>query len=343
MFLNNILIGLLTHVKNIGGNYIFKSIAKAERRFASKMYGGRTVDSVAEFEADAMAFGEHMATTALWKSFFQDFNKLSLKRPKEFYNNFPAFKSSIAGSKVESPPNAFSSKGFGIEKENVLTKTFDVLGTILTFDRIPYKGLQSADNYFKTAAYVSELYALAYRETLKLVKTNGIPKEKAADILASLVSNPPEFMTKAAYNAALEKTFQTQLTNRNDVVGDLTNVVQKIKTTKALNPVTIITSQWFPFLRTPANIVGSSMERMPFLYANRILRSYREALRKGGAEAELAKAKAATGWAFMSTFVPLGYFGVFGGSDVVDYGGRDGYLLKQASGKQPKVLGFIIF
>ena len=53
-----------------------------------------------------------------------------------------------------------------------------------------------------------------------------------------------------------------------------------------------------------------------FLYANRILRSYREALRKGGAEAELAKAKAATGWAFMSTFVPLGYFGVFGGSDV---------------------------
>ena len=79
MFLNNILIGLLTHVKNIGGNYIFKSIAKAERRFASKMYGGRTVDSVAEFEADAMAFGEHMATTALWKSFFKILINLVLK------------------------------------------------------------------------------------------------------------------------------------------------------------------------------------------------------------------------------------------------------------------------
>ena len=45
------------------------------------------------------------------------------------------------------------------------------------------------------------------------------------------------------------------------------------------------------------------------MYANRILRSYREALRKAGAEAELAKAKAALGWGFMSTFVPLGYFG----------------------------------
>ena len=82
---------------------------------------------------------------------------------------------------------------------------------------------------------------------------------------------------------------------------------------------------------------------MPFLGANRILRSYREALAKGGAEAELAKAKAVMGWGFMATFVPLGYFGIFGGSDVAKYNGREGYLLKQASGKQPKVLGFIIF
>ena len=49
-------------------------------------------------------------------------------------------------------------------------------------------------------------------------------------------------------------------------------------------------------LRTPGNIVGASIERMPFLGANRILRSYREALAKGGAEAELAKAKAVMGW-----------------------------------------------
>ena len=30
MFLNNILVGVLTHVKNIGGNFIFKSIQRAE-------------------------------------------------------------------------------------------------------------------------------------------------------------------------------------------------------------------------------------------------------------------------------------------------------------------------
>ena len=344
MFLNNILIGILTHVKNVGGNFIFKSLARGERRYAAKRFGGKTVDSVAEYEADAMAFGEHLATTNMWRALNRDFSKLSFKRPIEMYKNFPSISSSIAGTKFESPPNAFSSQGFGIEKntglKNVLGTSIDVLGKVLTFDRIPYRFLQTADNYFKNQAYQSELYARAYRETLKLVKTNGIPKEKAADVLASLVTNPPEFMTKAAYEAALERTFQTPLGKRNDAVGDLTNLVSNIKNAKVLNPITIITSQWFPFLRTPGNIVGSSMERMPFLGANRILRSYREALRTPGAEAELAKAKAATGWAFMATFVPLGYFGVFGGSDVATYNGREGYLLKQASGKQPKAFRF---
>ena len=65
---------------------------------------------------------------------------------------------------------------------------------------------------------------------------------------------------------------------------------------------------------------------MPFLYANRILRSYRKQLAAGGAEAELAKAKAAMGWAFMMTFVPMGYFGMFHGSDP-DVRGRKKYQL----------------
>ena len=340
MFLNNILVGILTHVKNVGGNFIFKSIQRAERRYASKVYGGKTVDSVAEFEADAAAFGEHMAATNMFRAFSQDFKKLSIFKPINSYRNFPTINSNIAGTKFEAPPNAFSADGFGLEKntklKSVLGKAIDVLGRILTFDRIPYRFLQGADNYFKNRAYQAELYALAYRETLKLVKTNGIPKEKAADVLASLITNPPDFITKAAYDNALELTFQTPLSKRNDAVGDLTNIVSKLKNEKVLNPITIITSQWFPFLRTPGNIVGSSIERMPFLGANRILRSYKEQLRKGGAEAELAKAKAATGWAFMATFVPLGYFGIFGGSDVAKYNGREGYLLKQASGKQPK-------
>ena len=73
--------------------------------------------------------------------------------------------------------------------------------------------------------------------------------------------------------------------------------------------------------------------------ANRILRSYRKALSTPGAEAEIAKAKAAMGWAFMAAFVPLGYFGVFSGSDV-DVSGRKKYQLKKAGNRQPKSFRF---
>ena len=76
MFLNNILVGILTHVKNIGGNFIFKTIQRAERSYASKVYGGKTVDSVAEFEDDAAAFGEHMAAFNMFRAFSQDFKKV---------------------------------------------------------------------------------------------------------------------------------------------------------------------------------------------------------------------------------------------------------------------------
>ena len=158
VFLNNILIGILTHVKNVGGNFIFKSLARGERRYAAARFGGKTVDSVAEYEADAMAFGEHLATTNMWRALNRDFSKLSFKRPIEMYKNFPGISSSIAGTKFESPPNAFSSQGFGIEKntglKNVLGTSIDVLGKFLTFDRIPYKFLQTADNYFKNQAYL---------------------------------------------------------------------------------------------------------------------------------------------------------------------------------------------
>jgi len=45
------------------------------------------------------------------------------------------------------------------------------------------------------------------------------------------------------------------------------------------------------------------------------------------------------GWAFISTFGPLGYFGVFHGSDP-DVRGRDKYELKKAANKQPKSFRF---
>ena len=91
-------------------------------------------------------------------------------------------------------------------------------------------------------------------------------------------------------------------------------------------------------MRTPTNIATAALERMPI--ANRvILKSYRDELAAGGARAEMAKAKAALGWGFMSTFGLLGYYGVFSGGDI-DVRGRKNYQLKKAANKQPKSFRF---
>ena len=328
IFLNNILSGTLTHVKNIGGNYIFKTIERMERSYASRIYGGKTIDSVAEFEDVAQAFGEHVTMMNMWRGFSQKMKSLKAFQSSPFktYKNLPGIENKIAGTKFEAPVDAFSSEAFGINSASWYGTVFDVMGRVFTLDRIPYKFLQNADNFFKNASYQSEIYALGFRETLKQVKLGMLPKNKAADYLAALVTNPPESFTKKAYETALRRTFQTPLSKRDDALGDVASAIQDLKVSKGLNPLSIVSSQYFTFLRTPTNITGSALERMPG--ANRILRSYRKALSTPGAEAEIAKAKAAMGWAFMAAFVPLGYFGVFSGSDV-NVSGRKRYQLKK--------------
>ena len=336
VFLNNILSGTLTHVKNIGGNWIYKALERAERVYAARMYGGKSIDSVAEFEDVAQAFGEHIVTSNMIKAFNSKlFTINTLKNPLK---NFPGFESKISGTKFESPVHAFSAQEFGINEKSIYGKFFDVAGRILTFDRIPYKVLQGADNYFKNAAYYSEIYALAFRETLKQVKTGNLPMNKASDAMAALITDPPESFTTAAYDTALKRTFQTPLSKGNNIVSDVAEGIQKIKKSKGFNPLTIFSSQYFTFMRTPTNIATAALERMPI--ANRIiLKSYREELSAGGARAEMAKAKAALGWGFMSTFGLLGYYGVFSGGDI-DVRGRKNYQLKKAANKQPKSFRF---
>jgi hypothetical protein len=334
VFLNNILSGTLTFVKNIGGNWIYKAMEKLERRYATFRFGGKTLDSVAEYEHIAQSFGEHLATANMWRSFSQKWKSVNvLKNP---FRNVPGFDATVQGTKFESPVDAFSAQGFGMDKNSIMGKVVDVSGTILTMDRIPYKFLQNTDNWFKTQAFQSEMYALAFRETVKRVKM-GLPMDKASDYLAALITKPPQQFTELAYEAALRRTFQTPLSKRKDILGEVTTAIQDIKTSPGFNPLSIFSSQYFTFLRTPTNIAGTALERIPG--ANRILRQYRKALSDGGANAEMAKAKAAMGWAFMATFVPLGYFGVFHGSDP-DVRGRKKYHLRKSDNRQPKSFRF---
>ena len=108
---------------------------------------------------------------------------------------------------------------------------------------------------------------------------------KASDAMAALITDPPESFTQIAYDTALKRTFQTPLSKGNNIVSDEAEGIQKIKKSKGFNPLTIFSSQYFTFMRTPTNIATAALERMPL--ANRvILKSYRDELSAGGARAE---------------------------------------------------------
>ena len=352
IFLNNILFGSMTHVKNVSGSWIFKTMKRSERRYAVKRWGGKVTDGVAEFENEVAAFAEHMTTTAMWRTLKDDYKQLNLiskdtlksplKKAKKVYKEFPGFKSQIAGTKAEHDINAFSGEAFGMDDGPL--KTFvDVVGRIVTGDRMPYRWLQNGDDYFKNGAYISEIYALAYRETIKSIKAGTLTMEKAPEFLATLVVSPPKEFTEQAFRTAQELTFQTPLKKRGDAIGDAANFISELKNSKFLSGISILSSQYFPFLRTPANIAATATERNPILInfpiLGKIMRKHKADLKAGGATQQLAKAKHAMGWAFLAAFVPLGYFGKFSGSDP-DKRGFEGYQLREASNKQPKSFRF---
>ena len=89
----------------------------------------------------------------------------------------------------------------------------------------------------------------------------------------------------------LESTFQTKLGTRGDIL-DMGAGLQKMKSKAGW--FTFISNYYLPFIQTPANVVGMTMERTPGL--NMVLTSYRNDLsgNNGLAAQQLAKSKMAT-------------------------------------------------
>ena len=80
----------------------------------------------------------------------------------------------IQGSKVETRSHKFSAAAFNAAEGSKQADFIDLAGKILTLDRIPTKFLTVADNYFKNLEYRSELYAMAYRQTLQKIDDGAL-------------------------------------------------------------------------------------------------------------------------------------------------------------------------
>jgi len=302
IFINAILSNPLTHVRNTAGNWITQGILMQERKIAARLFSGQLDETgsvgVAEFEDIAKAYGRSQAASEMWAAIGRELSE----------GRMPQIKNQFSGSKIEVRPGKATAEHLGM-KEGGFATGVDILGRILTLDRIPTKMLSVSDNYFKNLEYRSEIYALAYRETIDLVQKNVLKKENAAEYLANRVVNPPEAHVKKAMESTLESTFQTKLGTRGDIL-DYGKGLQRLKSGSGW--FTFISNYYLPFIQTPANVVGMTVERTPGL--NLILKSYRDDISgaNGLAAQQLAKSKMATGALFYTTVMGMTFTKPFG-------------------------------
>jgi hypothetical protein len=150
---------------------------------------------------------------------------------------------------------------------------------------LPGRALMAEDEFFKAVGYRGELAALVSRgrreEYLRMMQ-GGMPDAQAkaqADAWATAALDAPsEEMDKAALLASRVATFTAPLEG---FMGKLGGVLQ--------HPIAKL---YFPFVRTPANIMLETLKRTPAAYVSP---SFWSAVKAGGAESDTAIAKATLG------------------------------------------------
>ena len=335
IFLNVILSNPYTHVKNTGGNWITMGINNLERRVGAWRYGGKIKDGLAEFEDYAKIYGKTMAAEEMKIALGQ---AMKQKKLWKFLQTFDQHIASNFGgtSKIELHGRHATAENFNVTNQFGATM-IDGLGSALTLGRVPTRFLNVMDNWFKNQEYRSELYALAYRETMQMWREGWLKQNKMADYLADRIVNPTKVMMEAAYDGAHYVTYQNKLNKQpGNSLATAGNLLQKGKTKTGM--MSWLANYYLPFIQTPTNIATFVSERTPLL-AKRLTR-YKDEIAAGGARAQMAKVRLQLGTLFYLTSGTAGYFGGASGTDINVPGATTGgkrELLK-AFGYQPNSL-----
>jgi len=175
--------------------------------------------------------------------------------------------------------------------ETGIGKAVDMIGFA---SRIPGRALGAEDEFFKTIGYRMELHAQALRTAIG----EGLKGEAMGRRMAEILHNPPENVRLAAADAALYNTFTNQ-------PGKIGQVLMKARNDI---PGAFI---MLPFVRTPANILRYTFERSPVAP---LVGQWRADIAAGGARADLALARMATGSAVMAVASDYAFSGQVSGA-----------------------------
>ena len=275
-WINALLSNIPTHAVNFIGNSIQPFLATFERGIASKIG-----NDVVEGEATMMLMGIMQAQK---EGFTLALKTLRTGRPSDAIDKIEVDTRDSISSKNYGLPN---NQGLSVEDwsaKGVVGQAVDYIGTAV---RTPGLLLSASDEYFKAIAYRMELNAQAYRTAFN----EGWEGEGFDKRVREIIRNPPENIRMAAVDFKRYQTFTNEL-------GSFGKGVEGLRNKNAYMKVML------PFIRTPLNIMTYTTERTPLALATAKWKAERAA---GGARADLAMAKLATGSMIMATAADLAF------------------------------------
>ena len=304
VYVNGLLSRPTTHVKNFLSNTIFYPVRLTERGIAAGIGGTRRlfdlgsedvyrmseVPAIISGIPSAMADGWAMALDA-WKTGV----------PKHWTDP-------VKIARQQSRMELFNYKADG----SLLSTAIKGLNYVTT---LPGRSLMTADEFFKAVNYKMELTGEATRIGMKTfddaVKSGSsvADAEKLAnDAVTKFVDSPPSHIMQAAETG----TFTQKLEG---FWGE---------TQKSLNPnspLKMLARMQMPFIATPVNIVGQTIQRTPLGAFSKNL--WTDLLKGGTKESDLALAKIGLGSAAMYQFSNFASNGNITGSGPSEKGTRE--------------------
>lgn len=260
-WINGLLSSPKTHIVNMTSNTALQINSVIERAIAGKISRSGGSGAIVDGEAMAMAYGLVNST--------RDAFRLA---SKSFREGQPM---DVAGKVDAVREPAITGDFLRQSGHNGMAAAVDFVGTTA---RVPTRLLGAEDAFFKTWAYRAEVHAQA----LRLADSEGLKGPARWSRMMEIANDPPEYIRIAAADAAAYNTF----TNTTGVIG------QKLGQLRDIPGVFFV----LPFVSTPVNIARYAFERSPIAP---FVGQWRADLAAGGARADLAIARMATGSAVM--------------------------------------------
>ena len=275
VWINGLLSGPMTHVRNVTGNTLFQMWSIPELTVSALIGEARSAVSVARGQGpitDRNFLGEIAARSY---GVTQGLKDGWVAAAKAFRAGQPA----DPIGKIESLRHrAISAEAFNMV--GPAGKMVDVIGSTV---RIPGTFLMGMDEFYKGIAGRMEGYQIAYQRAVQ-ARINGATEKEAADIAFETLRNPPPGVASDTLDAQRYYTFTDEPLGR---VNDMVMAWQRIP---------MVGRIVMPFRRTPINLAKRFVERTPLAIA---MPSVRKALAAGGAERDMALARIALGTGVM--------------------------------------------